>query len=67
MQHSPLLRAAARAICDARDPGEEWTPVGVDKAERLGRVPHKQAADAARQTGSVFASRGDQLPLVEEA
>jgi hypothetical protein len=67
MQHDPLPRAAARAIYDACYPGEEWAPVGFDEAERLGTVHHRQAADAARQTRTVFAARGEQLRLFEAA
>ncbi len=67
MQHDPLLRAIARAIYDACYPGEEWTLVGFDEAERLGTVHYRQAADAARQTRAILAAKGEQLPLFEAA
>ncbi len=35
MQHDRALREAARAIYESIYPGEEWTPVPFDQAERL--------------------------------
>jgi len=67
IQHDPLLRAVARAVYDACYPGEEWAPVGFDATEHLGTVHHGQAADAARQARTVFAAKGEQLPLFEAA
>lgn len=59
MQHDPLLRAMARAIFDACYPGEEWSPVGFDEAERLGTPHYRQSADAARQVRTLMAVKGN--------
>lgn len=63
MQHDVRLRAAARAIYDACYPGDEWTPVNFDEAERCGTVHYRQAVGAAQAARAVLASRGEQLPL----
>lgn len=63
MEHDLLLRAAARAIYDACYPGDDWSPVGFDEAERCGTVHYCQAVDAALQARAVLAVRGEQLPL----
>lgn len=49
MQHDLKLREAARAIYDSVYPGEEWTPVPFDEAERFGTVHYRNAVDAARR------------------
>lgn len=63
MEHDLRLRAAARAIYDACYPGDEWTPVGFDEAERCRTVHYRQAVGAAQQVRAVLASQGEQLPL----
>lgn len=63
MEHDLQLRAAARVIYDACYPGDEWTPVGFDEAERFGTVHYRQAVGAALGARSVLAERGEQLPL----
>lgn len=64
MQHDPQLRAAARAIYDAVYPGEEWTPLPFEDAERFGSVHYRQAVDAAlRVKGEFEAATGGQLGL----
>jgi hypothetical protein len=63
MQHDLQLRAAARAIYDECYPGDEWTPVGFDEAERFGTVHYRQAVGAAQQARCVLASPGEQLLL----
>ncbi len=63
MEHDLLLRAAAHAIYDACYPGDDWSPVGFDEAERCGTVHYRQALDAALQARAVLAPRGKQLPL----
>ncbi|MCI4654670.1 hypothetical protein [Sphingomonas aquatilis] len=63
MQHDPRLRAAARAIYDACYPGDEWTPVGFDDAERYGTVHYRQAVGAAREARVALAPTGEQLTL----
>ncbi|VXC98291.1 hypothetical protein [Sphingomonas sp. 8AM] len=63
MEHDLLLRAAARAIYDACYPSDDWSPVGLDEAERWGTVHYRQAVDATLQARTVLAVRGEQLPL----
>lgn len=64
MQHDPQLRAAARAIYDAVYPGEEWTPLPFEDAERFGSVHYRQAVDAALRVKGEFAvPAGGQLGL----
>lgn len=41
-------REAVRAIYDAVYPGEEWTPVAFDEAERFETVHYRNAVTAAR-------------------
>ena len=48
LAHDATLRATARVIYDTVYPGEEWTPVPFDQAERFGTVHYRQAVDAAR-------------------
>lgn len=47
MHQDVQLRAAARAIYDACYPGEEWSPVGFEEAERCRTVHYRQAVGAA--------------------
>lgn len=63
MDHHLLLRAAARAICDACYPSDNRSPVGFDEAERCGTAYYRQVVDAALQARAVLAVRGEQLPL----
>lgn len=48
MQHDPQLRAAARAIYEAVYPGEEWTSVNFEEAERYGTIHYRNAVAAAQ-------------------
>jgi hypothetical protein len=64
MQRDLLLRAASRAIFDACYPGEEWSVVGFDEAERLGTVHYRNAVDAALQARCVLNDRSEQLELL---
>lgn len=63
MEHDLQLRAAARAIYTACYPGEEWTPIGFDEAERYGTIHYRQAVGAAQQARAVLASPGVQPEL----
>ena len=47
MQQDVALREAARAIYESVYPGEEWTPVPFNEAERFGTVHYRNAVDAA--------------------
>lgn len=47
LQHDRQLRAAARAIYEAVYPGEEWTPVDFEEAERYGTIHYRNAVEAA--------------------
>lgn len=67
MVHDVTLRSAARAIYDACYPGEKWTPIPFDKAERYSSLHNRQAVDAAQQARVMFAANGQQLPLFELA
>ncbi|MBS0483172.1 MAG: hypothetical protein JSR96_13710 [Proteobacteria bacterium] len=49
MQHDLALREAARAIYESVYPGEEWTRLPFDQAERFGTVHYRNAVDAARR------------------
>lgn len=65
LQHDTALRAAARAIFEAVYPGEEWSPVGFDDAERYGTVHYRNAVAAAQRARLQFAnSTGGQLRLI---
>lgn len=48
LQHDHQLRAAAKAIYETVYPGEEWTPVNFDEAERFGTVHYRNAVAAAQ-------------------
>lgn len=54
MQYDVALREAARAIYESVYPGEEWTPVPFDQAERYGTVHYRNAVDAARRADACF-------------
>lgn len=65
LHHDEPLRAAARAIFDAVYPGEEWSPVGFEEAERFGTVHYRNAVSAAQVARGVLASaEGRQLVLI---
>ena len=61
MEHSPQLRAAARATYDACYPEEEWAPRGFKKAERYGTVHYRQAVGAAQDARAVLAAQHEQF------
>jgi len=58
MHHDTRLRDAARAIYDTVYPGEEWTPVSFEEAERFGSVHYRQAVAAAQAARLRFAGDG---------
>jgi len=64
MQHDVRLRAAARAIYEACYPGDEWTPVSFEEAERRETIHYRQAVDAARQARPILIDRAEQLALI---
>jgi len=47
MQHDQRVREAARAIYEKVYPGDEWTPVPFEVAERYRTVHYRNAVDAA--------------------
>lgn len=47
MQHDLSEREAARVIYDKVYPGEEWTPVPFEEAERHRTVHYRNAVEAA--------------------
>ncbi|MGV3457165.1 hypothetical protein [Sphingomonas sp.] len=63
MQHDVCLRAAARAIYDTCYPGEEWSPLSFDEAERFGTVHYRQAVGAAQQARAVLNNPSTQPAL----
>lgn len=64
MQHDVRLRAAARAIFDARYPSEEWSLVSFEEAERFGTVHYRQAVEAARSARTMLSDASTQLELL---
>lgn len=54
MQHDVRLRAVARAIFNACYPGDDWSPVGFEEAERFGTVHYRQAVQAAHEAKAEF-------------
>lgn len=65
MQHDVALREAARAIYESVYPGEEWTPVPFEEAERFGTVHYRIAVDAAlRADACLDGDATDQLLLI---
>ncbi|WNO53187.1 hypothetical protein [Stakelama saccharophila] len=65
MQHDLQLRAAAREIYDACYPGDGWSPLAFDEAERFGTIHYRQAVGAAQRARHAFASRNTQCELFE--
>ncbi|GGP00700.1 hypothetical protein EV664_1235 [Stakelama pacifica] len=65
MQHDLQLRAAAREIYDACYPGDEWSPLAFDEAERFGTVHYRQAVGAAQRARRALASRHIQPELFD--
>lgn len=63
MQHDQRLRAATRAIYNSVYPGDEWTPISFEEAERCRTVHYRQAVDAAQRARNVLTAPGEQLPL----
>lgn len=65
MQHDVALREAARVIYESVYPGEKWTPVPFDQAERFGTVQYRNAVDAARRADACLNGDGTcQLLLI---
>lgn len=65
LHHDEPLRAAARAIYEAVYPGEEWSPVGFEEAERFGTVHYRNAVSAAQVArGVLVTAEGRQLVLI---
>ena len=48
LNQDQTLRATTRAIYAAVYPGEEWTPVGFEAAEKFGTVHYRNAVAAAQ-------------------
>ena len=65
MQHDARMRETTRAIYNAVYPGEEWTPVPFELAERRGTVHYRNAAAAAHEARNHLAVKtADQLELI---
>jgi len=64
LRHDLRLRAAARAIYDACYPGDEWTPVAFEEAERLQTLHYRQAVDAAQRARPILIDPAEQLALI---
>ncbi|MBW4331379.1 hypothetical protein KY084_10900 [Stakelama sp. CBK3Z-3] len=67
MQRDLQLRASAREIYDACYPGDEWSPLAFDEAERFGTVHYRQAVGAALRARGAFACRNTQRELFDRA
>ena len=63
MEHDLRLRAVVRAIYDACYPGDEWTPVTFDEAERFQTVHYRQAVGAAQEARAIYRDRSVQPEL----
>jgi hypothetical protein len=64
LRHDVRLREAASAIYDAVYPGDEWTPVPFDEAERRETVHYRQAVDAALRARPILTGSAEQLALI---
>ncbi len=64
LRHDLRLRAAVSLIYDACYPGEEWTPVSFEEAERLQTVHYRQAVEAALLARPVLTDQAEQLALI---
>lgn len=65
MQHDARMREVTRAIYNAVYPGEEWTPVPFDLAERRGTVHYRNAVAAAHEARNHLAADATaQLELI---
>jgi hypothetical protein len=64
LRHDLRLRAAAGVIYDAVYPGEEWTPVGFEEAERRETLHYRQAVEAALLARSILKDTAEQLVLI---
>jgi hypothetical protein len=63
LQHDARLRAAASVIYESCYPGEEWTPVSFEDAERYQTIHYRQAVKAAQRVRPVLIDQAEQLPL----
>ncbi|WP_019833748.1 hypothetical protein [Sphingomonas sp. PR090111-T3T-6A] len=64
LRHDLQLREAVSLIYDAVYPGDEWTPVSFEEAERLQTVHYRQAVEAAQRVRPVFSRSAEQLALL---
>lgn len=64
LRHDLRLRAAASVIYDAVYPGDEWTPVSFEEAERRETVHYRQAVEAALRARPILTDRAEQLALI---
>jgi hypothetical protein len=64
MRQNLRLRAAANVIYNAVYPGEEWTPLSFEEAERYETPHYRQAVAAALLARPVLADRAEQLSLI---
>lgn len=60
MQRDQRVREAARAIYDKVYPGDEWTPVSFEEAERYRTVHYRNAVDAALSARTYLADEVSQ-------
>ena len=64
LRHDLRLRAAASVIYEACYPGEEWTPISFEEAERRETIHYRQAVEAALLVRPVLTDRTEQLALI---
>lgn len=64
LRHDLRLRAAAGVIYEAVYPGDEWTPIGFEDAERRETLHYRQAVEAALRARWILQDTTEQLVLI---
>src|SRR5262249_38236574 len=64
LRHDLRLRAAASVIYDTVYPGNEWTPVSFEEAERRETPHYRQAIEAALLVRPILTFSGDKPSTV---
>lgn len=64
LRHDLRLRMAASVIYDAVYPGDDYTSLSFDQAERYETPHYRQAVEAALLARPVLADQAEQLRLI---
>lgn len=64
LRHDLRLRAAAGVIYDAVYPGEEWTSVSFEEADRRETVQYRHVIEAALLARPILRDTAEQLVLI---